>query len=1677
MKFSPVSQNHQSAIFLSRTEPSLMKTPLLQMNRLFSVCLIFSAALLSTKAASILKQDDSKLLNDPTAWNGGIAPGSGDVAQFGGATAYATTNTWVLGANTTWGGIQVLAPTNSLTITNDGSSLTLGSSGFDLSQPAANVNFTVYPNISFSTPQIWNITNSRTLTVWGSVSGTAGTNALDIVKTSGGTLNIHSASLALRATQTVVVSNNANAGTMNIYAPITDGGSGYGITKVGAGTLSLRGTNAFSGPVIVNVGTMSVETNANIPATSQLIVNTGGSFTANAGGTVSAQTFVRTNTSGAANVTVNGTIAGNITVDPGTLAGTPTNQFPLGAVGTSAACGFVSVNGGGSLAVGGYITNNGVVKFTSTSPTTPITFGTFVMNNGLGGIWDANQAPKTFTFPNNSSLAYFRCDSNEVSTLQVAGNGTCNIRWLGYNDANSSSVFWSYTNTFSGGTWNVGQLGQNNSNSHYVGNATLTGGANMTVTNLAAYVHGTWNIINGSLTFWTQLAENHQAGNTGLNISVNNSGGGPGTFVVTNGGFNLGLVAANGVPENNSLNVAAGGSAYIKGTFQIGTSTAHSFAETNAVNLSGGKLVVNGAIQSIAVAGAQDRTFNWTGGQLSAQTITTSAGFNDPASYIGSSTVSNTAGILAPGDTATPGKTTITGNYVQTAGGTLAIDIGGATQANAFTNLGSYYDTVAVSGSANVAGQITANLIGGYTPTATTAFTVLTGAGGLIASPSTIGYNGLIPVYTNGVLYGGQYMQLLVSGSNLILTNYGVNVGALAAKFSPTNAVGVAPTTPTFTDNSTGVITNRHWDFGDGNTLDTTATSVPHTYSVIGTYTVTLTVTALDGSTSTATGTVKATLTADNALWKGGLSGNIWDLTTANWFTNGVTGPYHDPDFVTFDDSGNATSAVNVSLLVQPSSVTFSNVAKNYVLSGVGQISGNAGITLAGDGVSSGGIVTLLTTNNYNGATVINFGTLQVGNGSVDGGIDNTPAITNNGALIFNQNSTHNLGATLAGNGSLTKLGTGTLILSGDNSATYTGNVTVNGGTLAVSSDSTLGQNNGILNLTNSTLQLGTGGTLNRNLSIGGTNVSLNVNGTIVLQNAINGVAQVTVGGAGTLQIDNGGSSVSLPTNVVLNGGSLTYDRTDNYSQPGTIAGSSVSSAIDNLGGASTTNSLTFANGNNSFASIINEANSYLVLNGSANSSNTIAGVDQTGGGAFGPRGANSQIIVSGGNYFITNSTVFGTVGGGFQSSDTFIVNGGTVVASWYGANAAATDGGLHFFRNNLEIDSGTLYTKVWGAAIAPGFDATFNMNGGTFRLDDSGTLSGATAATTFFGLGLGNHSFANKADKFSGAATVTQTGGAIILAASTNNNVELGCANSSPTNHASTYTISGGTLTAIGGANGGNINIGGSADGASTSLLTLNGSGKISISGAIQGYSGASGSQAFTFGGGTLVAGGVNMNSLADAVGNAIGTLVNNGGTLSPGDSGVAGKTAITGNYTANSGSTLSIDLNGATAATAFTNSGAFYDTVAVSGTAMLGGNLVVRTNGSYVPSVTSAFTILTGGSVSGTFANLTGGRVTVSGSTNTFGVLVTASSVILTNFSGAASSQPSPASITTTHSGSTLTLNWPSGQGWHLQAQTNSLGSGLNTNWSNVTGATPPFNVTPNAANGTVFYRLAYP
>ena len=76
------------------------------------------------------------------------------------------------------------------------------------------------------------------------------------------------------------------------------------------------------------------------------------------------------------------------------------------------------------------------------------------------------------------------------------------------------------------------------------------------------------------------------------------------------------------------------------------------------------------------------------------------------------------------------------------------------------------------------------------------------------------------------------------------------------------------------------------------------------------------------------------------------------------------------------------------------------------------------------------------------------------------------------------------------------------------------------------------------------------------------------------------------------------------------------------------------------------------------------------------------------------------------------------------------------------------------------------------------------------------------------------------------------------------------------------------------------------------------------------------------------------------------------------------------------------------------------------------------------------------------------------------------------------AATSSSGSATLTNSISGNILSLSWPAGQGWRLQMQTNSLSVGLSTNWFYLTdGTVSSTNVTPSPNIPTVFYRLTHP
>ena len=72
------------------------------------------------------------------------------------------------------------------------------------------------------------------------------------------------------------------------------------------------------------------------------------------------------------------------------------------------------------------------------------------------------------------------------------------------------------------------------------------------------------------------------------------------------------------------------------------------------------------------------------------------------------------------------------------------------------------------------------------------------------------------------------------------------------ASFSTSSTTGIAPLSATFTDKSTGSPTTWSWNFGDNSAISAQKNTV-HTFAAAGVYTVTLTASNINGTSSTST--------------------------------------------------------------------------------------------------------------------------------------------------------------------------------------------------------------------------------------------------------------------------------------------------------------------------------------------------------------------------------------------------------------------------------------------------------------------------------------------------------------------------------------------------------------------------------------------------------------------------------------------------------------------------------------------------------------------------------------------------------------------------------------------------------------------------------------------------------
>ena len=286
-------------------------------------------------------------------------------------------------------------------------------------------------------------------------------------------------------------------------------------------------------------------------------------------------------------------------------------------------------------------------------------------------------------------------------------------------------------------------------------------------------------------------------------------------------------------------------------------------------------------------------------------------------------------------------------------------------------------------------------------------------------------------------------------------------------------------------------------------------------------------------------------VTGESLVWTGAQSAD-WSTTPVggaqNWSYLGSGIEFSTNSPVIFGDAATRFS-VNLAENLSPSTVLFSNSLNDYTVSSTGGF-GLASGSMVLDGT---GKVTLTTTNTSTGTVKVNAGTLEIaGTGSIAA----SSAITCNGSLVFNLTGSPNLYANpIGGSGSVTKQGAGALTLAGAN--TFTGDLTLDAGTLDIANATAPGTGPGALVINGGTLDNTSGAAItvtaakaqvwNADIAFTGTNSLLLGTGTVTLggpgTSRTVDVAANTLGvgalsgtgyglvktGAGTLVINRGG--------------------------------------------------------------------------------------------------------------------------------------------------------------------------------------------------------------------------------------------------------------------------------------------------------------------------------------------------------------------------------------------------------------------------------------------------------------------------------------------------------------------------------------------------------------------------
>ena len=837
--------------------------------------------------------------------------GTGIVNQTGGTVVVNTFALWMSeGGTATYN----LSGANSILTANAG--ITLGQAGAGtvaMNFNGGTLNLTTFTSGAGTGTKTLNFNGTQVNALASSGTFLGGTSIVANVQAGGFLLNTNGAATTYGNNDTIatVLAHDPTAG-----AAATDGG----VTKTGAGVLTLGGVNTYTGNTTINGGALDAQVAGSVPglntagrvsvgATGALVVGVGYST----GQSVNDIDTARTSNTFAAggsigldlNTGTNATYATNLT------PAYTTDFYKLGA---------------------GTLTLTGANTYT----------GTTYLYGGLVNAGTANLGNGGPIVVNNGGIQFATGNTTDYSTRGIVQNGAATF------DTNGNNVTFASAITGTGGS--LTKAG--------AGTLTLTGGITLTPTTNA---YGNLFVTGGTLT----LSGASETINSGGNYSsIGQVPGNFGTLSVINGAsynttsdFNIadvgGVVGSTTLTQNGGVVNLGAGSTLSVATLYIGKGDPTAAAGTTATN---GTLAVG--------------VFNQTGGTF------TSTGFNNYGSYGqgqynltgGTSTNSGTFNSVAR---QTGGFGTIDingGTFSDTAAaGRLIIGEQGTGVVN--VRNGGVLNMVATTNASggNLTGALAAITLGNTTGTGAVGILNLL-PGGTVNTPSIGGLNNA----TTGILnFNGGTLKPLVATTTFIQNLTSANVYSGGAIIDTTNGSAtivqplVAPAgngvssltagTATGTFSTTPIV-----QLTGGGGVGATAVATVNAGGAITGFTITnpgtgytsaptVTVTGPSGATSTATATIAANVSG--GLTK--LGANTLTLTGASTYTGattittgtlalGVGGSVTNSSQITVGTTVGTGATFDVS------AITFTSPA-SQTLTGLGTVAGGANmLTLAG---------------------------------------------------------------------------------------------------------------------------------------------------------------------------------------------------------------------------------------------------------------------------------------------------------------------------------------------------------------------------------------------------------------------------------------------------------------------------------------------------------------------------------------------------------------------------------------------------------------------------------------------------------------------------------------------------------------------------------------------------------